>query len=174
MGVDIGADAETENPRLARVVLLDVGQNLRFVRDADGRHAVGEENDDEGAGAVHRPQGERLVQGIVNRRGAVGLEVLDEILRLGAVGRGGVGEFVKQRFHFRGEADNFKTVAVVLLPGRALDRQRVLQLWNRCRLFPFHLQIRLRLSRKLPSQTLLFRRQYVDYTWPSIRLRRCL
>ena len=62
------------------------------------------------------------MQGIVNGGGAGGLEALDEILRLVAVGLGGVGEFVKQRFHFRGEADNFKAVAVVQVFHAELER----------------------------------------------------
>ena len=71
---------------------------------------------------VHRPQRERLAQGIVNRRGAVGLEVLDEILRLGAVGRGSVPQLVKQRFHFRGEPHQFKTIAFVQILHAELQR----------------------------------------------------
>ena len=78
LGVDVVADAEDEDPGAQLVRLLDVPQDVRRLRRADGRQAVRQEED------VARPlavphAGEGGEEGVVDVRAAGILDAVDEL-----------------------------------------------------------------------------------------------
>jgi hypothetical protein len=107
------------------LVRLTAGDDLSFVRFADGGTAIGKEDDDERAGVVPailiaKRQG--FFQRLINRGAADGFQILDELF--GFVAMAGVGgdEFVEQRFNFSREPHDFKAVAGVQILHAELQR----------------------------------------------------
>ena len=99
MRVDVRTDAETEHARAPFAGFLHIRHDLVLVRRADRGAAIGEEDHDERAVALARPQRQRLVQRVVNRRSAHRSQVFDEIVGLATVGLGRLNQLVEQRLN---------------------------------------------------------------------------
>ena len=78
-GVDVIADAEGEDARVGRVLLGDVLEDLLGIGFADGRLAIGEEDDGEGPGFVVGAHGQGGGQGVVDGGAAGGFERIDPL-----------------------------------------------------------------------------------------------
>ena len=81
-GVDIVAHAEGEDARVARVLAGDVLENLLRVGLADGRLAIGEEDNGERPARVAAAHAESGEHGIVDGRAAGRFQLIDPLLRL--------------------------------------------------------------------------------------------
>src|SRR5439155_25891346 len=63
--VDVVADAEAKDARVVPAVFPDIAHDLVFAGHADGRQAVGEEDDDERSCAAFGPERQRFLQRVV-------------------------------------------------------------------------------------------------------------
>ena len=126
MRVHIRADAETKHAHVPLAGLFHIADDLILDRVAHRWQAVGEEDDNVRAFAGAGPQGQRLLQRIINGRATEGLEVFDELLRAAPMVLCSIGEFVEQRFDLSREAKDLKAVAVVQVLHA--ERQRLLRL----------------------------------------------
>ena len=128
MRVHVGADAEAEDARVGFVRLLHRAHDQVFLGVADGRTAVGEEDDDVGSVAFVRADGLGFLERVVNGGAADGLQIFDEIAGARAGFRIGVHELFKERLDLGRETHDLEAVHVVQIFHA--EKQRLLGLFE--------------------------------------------